>query len=34
MAMEYYHNIPNEVLIGSGASIATMYAIVNYAPKQ
>ena len=34
LAMEYYHNIPNEVLIGSGASIATMYAIVNYAPKQ
>ena len=34
LAMEYYHNIPNEVLIGSGASIATMHAIVNYAPKQ
>ena len=34
LAMEYYHNIPNEVLIGSGASDATMYAIVNYAPKQ
>ena len=34
LAMEYYHNIPNEVLIGSGASVATMYAIVNYAPKQ
>lgn len=34
LAMEYYHNIPNEVLIGSGASTAEMYAIVNYAPKQ
>lgn len=33
LAQEFYHSIPTEVQQGSGASIADVWAIVNYDPK-